>query len=98
LPLGLHYGVDFPQGYWFADDTLPPLLGVNPFRLFPVLSSVIISPWRILYPWLALLALGTLLGFPWHRVGRRKGPLPAAVAATLPGAGRVGADSPLRSE
>ena len=62
LPLGLHYGTGGPNPYWFADVILPPLLGVNPFRLFPALPSEPRAPWAAVLPWLALLGLGTLLG------------------------------------
>jgi hypothetical protein len=70
LPLGLHYGIAAPTAYWFTDVVLPPLLGANPFRLFPMLTSISNVPLRAILPWLALLILGALLGLPWRRVGR----------------------------
>ncbi len=68
LPLGLHYGIALPTAYWFTDVVLPAFLGANPFRLFPALVSVVASPLRPTLPWLALVALGLLLGLPWHRL------------------------------
>ena len=68
LPLGLHYGIGGSAAYWFADVILPPLLGANPFRLFPALPSNAHAPWSAPLPWLVVLAVGALLGV---RVRRR---------------------------
>ncbi len=62
LPLGLHYGVGGAASYWFADVILTPLLGANPFRLFPALPSTLRAPWATVLPWLAVLLVGALLG------------------------------------
>ena len=67
LPLGLHYGIGGTATYWFADVILTPLLGADPFRLFPALPSNLRAPWSAVLPWLIVLAVGALLG------GRRVG-------------------------
>jgi hypothetical protein len=67
VPLGLHYGIGGPNPYWFADVILSPLLGENPFRLFPALPSTLRAPWAAALPWLVALAAGALLGV--RRVG-----------------------------
>jgi hypothetical protein len=77
LPLGLHYGIGGTATYWFADVILPPLLGADPFRLFPALPSNLRAPWSAVVPWLIVLAIGALLGV---RV-RRRGQQPTAPAA-----------------
>jgi hypothetical protein len=77
LPLGLHYGIGGTATYWFADVILPPLLGADPFRLFPALPSSLRAPWSAVLPWLIVLTVGALLGV---RV-RRRGQQPTAPAA-----------------
>ena len=62
LPLGLHYGIGGTAAYWFADVILPPLLGADPFRLFPALPSNLRAPGAAVRPWLAVLVVGALLG------------------------------------
>lgn len=62
LPLGLHYGIGGPNPYWFADVILTPLLGADPFRLFPALPSTVVAPWAVVLPWLGVLGVGALLG------------------------------------
>ncbi|HEY8600094.1 MAG TPA: hypothetical protein VIL85_16775 [Thermomicrobiales bacterium] len=85
LPLGLHYGIGDANPYWFADRVLPPLLGVNPFLLFPALASTSSPPWRAVLPWLGLLLGSGLLAIRWHS-GK---PLPAPLAATTPSSDRA---------
>jgi hypothetical protein len=85
LPLGLHYGFFGGSSYWFTDAALPPLLGANPFRLFPALPSTSSPPWTTVLPWLLLLVVGGLLSLRL----RRRGPLPDPVADPEPAASDV---------
>jgi len=78
LPLGLHYGIGGSASYWFADVILSPLLGADPFRLFPALPSNLRAPWAAVLPWLALLVVGSLLGV--RRVGGRRAAVGAGAA------------------
>ena len=84
LPLGLHYGIGDANPYWFADRALPPLLGVNPFLLFPALASTSTPPWSTVLPWFGLLLVGGLLALRWR--GEGLSPAPLVPADTLPAA------------
>jgi len=49
---------------------LTPLLGADPFRLFPVLPSNLRAPWSAVLPWLIVLLAGALLGVRVRRGGQ----------------------------
>lgn len=67
LPLGLHYGFFAGSSYWFTDAVLPPLLGTNPFRLFPALPSNSSPAWMAVVPWVLLLVIGGFFSLRWWR-------------------------------
>ena len=79
LPLGLHFGIGDANPYWFADRALPPLLGANPFLLFPALASTSTVPWRVVLPWLAVLLVGGVLAVRWRGALLPPAPLVNAV-------------------
>lgn len=80
LPLGLTYTLGPPSPYWHTDVILPPLLGANPLRLFPQITSPTGVARATLLAWGGVLLAGLLLGLPWALPRRAAGTAPPAPA------------------
>ncbi|HEX5503870.1 MAG TPA: DUF5719 family protein [Thermomicrobiales bacterium] len=94
VPSGAYY---VPQPlYWFTDDILRALLGLNPLRLFPPLSSVTPVSLQRAALVVAVLVVGALLGVRWRRprgvVSRQSSVVSGGLVGTPASDGPAGTD------